>query len=77
MIFSSSDDSHEVEPGESDVIEDLSEGRYKIYFSFEGYGFGTDWTEYEAGEFTLDQNMTYFITERTLQVYEAACRAVK
>lgn len=81
MIFSSSDNAHAIEPGAEDAIIELPEGEYKIFFSFEGYGFGTDWTLYDAGSFTLDQNMTYIITERVLEVYEQAfeeCRnAVK
>lgn len=81
MIFSSAENAHAIEPGAEDAIIELPEGEYKIFFSFEGYGFGTDWTLYDAGSFTLDQNMTYIITERVLEVYEQAfeeCRnAVK
>ena len=72
MIFSSSANAHAIEPNGADAITDLKEGEYKIFFSFEGYGFGTDWTLYDAGDFTLDQNMTYIITERELSVYEEA-----
>lgn len=77
MIFSSSDDAHPIETNEEDIITDLSEGNYKIYFSFESYGFGTDWQSIEADEFTLNTNMTYLITERTLSVYEEAYEACR
>ena len=81
MVFSNSDDAHAIEPNGVDTITNLSAGTYKIYFSFEGYGFGTDWTLFDAGEFELTGNQTFVITERVLEVYERAfeeCRnAVK
>ncbi|MCR5766311.1 MAG: hypothetical protein K6G09_10105 [Treponema sp.] len=72
MVFSNSDDAHAIEPNGVDTITNLSAGTYKIYFSFEGYGFGTDWTLFDAGEFELNGNQTFVITERVLEVYERA-----
>ena len=74
VTFANSSFTRAIQPGKEDMIPDLPEGYYVVYFSFEDDYQLDPWDYHSSESIYLDRDVTYCLFQRNSN-YGAECRA--